>query len=581
MGGRLRVGVAIADVAHAENWRLRLLEKISDSKELELAAFIAPKVGGAKGEGARKNGSGLFAFLHQLDDRLLAKRSPCDRTAILQKLQPVKRIDEDRGEKRGDEGGLLASPETGLSGLDIIVWLEQGRPPRSLAKAARFGVWWLYPADDRIQRQGPPGFWESCHQLPVSGLTLKALLNEEPGERRDCDEPGERVVARAFFNTKFSAARNADFILEKAVAFIMRQLRQLAIAGEMATEPAGEAGMGEAGLGGAQQQQPDAAAMIRYGAGLAGSLARRASDELLVKGRLRPFMWTLMFGQRPAGEAINGGQGEGSGGPFSLASDNLAPDNLAKLIEARPNSNELWGDPFLFEKDGRTYVFFENYNYAVGVANISVGELVGDEFVFLGDVLNTGYHLSYPFIFEEQGEIYMMPESYNSSRLEVWKCASFPFEWRLHATAFEGQHTVDSILFRDEDQWWLFTNMSDEPYQDLCSELYLFAVDGPDLRHIEPHALNPVVIDTRYARNGGRVFRSGGQLYRSSQNNSHGVYGYGVNLMRIDRLDLQNYSETPVRQISPDFKPGLVGCHHMDFLGDRFVIDACRRYGGF
>jgi hypothetical protein len=90
-----------------------------------------------------------------------------------------------------------------------------------------------------------------------------------------------------------------------------------------------------------------------------------------------------------------------------------------------------------------------------------------------------------------------------------------------------------------------------------------------------------VVTDTRTARNGGRVYRQDGRLFRTSQNNSHGVYGYGLNIMEILQLDLDQYEERPVFQLQPGFRRGLVGCHHMDVSGDRFVIDACRRWGGY
>jgi hypothetical protein len=87
------------------------------------------------------------------------------------------------------------------------------------------------------------------------------------------------------------------------------------------------------------------------------------------------------------------------------------------------------------------------------------------------------------------------------------------------------------------------------------------------------------VIDGRTARNAGRVFRKQGRLYRLSQNNSHREYGWGLNLMEITRLDPQHYSERLLQTIAPDFRPGLIGCHHADMAGGVFVIDGCRRYG--
>ena len=68
-------------------------------------------------------------------------------------------------------------------------------------------------------------------------------------------------------------------------------------------------------------------------------------------------------------------------------------------------------------------------------------------------------------------------------------------------------------------------------------------------------------------------------MLRLAQNNSYGVYGYGLNVMEITQLDSANYSETRRVSVSPAFKPGLIGCHHMDQCGDVFVVDGCRRFG--
>jgi hypothetical protein len=63
---------------------------------------------------------------------------------------------------------------------------------------------------------------------------------------------------------------------------------------------------------------------------------------------------------------------------------------------------------------------------------------------------------------------------------------------------------------------------------------------------------------------------------RASQNNSHGVYGYGLNLMEIRRLDMERYEESLYRRIDPDFEPDVNGCHHVDFLNGKYVMDIRR-----
>ena len=228
---------------------------------------------------------------------------------------------------------------------------------------------------------------------------------------------------------------------------------------------------------------------------------------------------------------------------------------------------------------GETYVFFENYVYAAGRAKISVGRYSTNGFEVLGDALDLPYHLSFPYIFDWDGQLFMVPEASAAARVEVWRCVEFPFHWALYATALEGISVADTVLFEDGGHWWMFSNISNGPVEDHCNELHVFSIDGPKLKRVVPHPLNPVVMDSRVARNAGRIARRDGRLIRPSQNNSHGVYGWGLNLMEITRLDMEAYDERRISNFEPGFKPGIAACHHVDFADDIFVIDGCRLWG--
>jgi hypothetical protein len=89
-----------------------------------------------------------------------------------------------------------------------------------------------------------------------------------------------------------------------------------------------------------------------------------------------------------------------------------------------------------------------------------------------------------------------------------------------------------------------------------------------------------VIFDSRCARNAGRIWQRDGIVYRPAQDNSHGTYGYGLQLMRIDELTMERYREGSVRHITPNFKRGIIGCHHIDVLDNQIVFDVRHRYGG-
>ena len=50
------------------------------------------------------------------------------------------------------------------------------------------------------------------------------------------------------------------------------------------------------------------------------------------------------------------------------------------------------------------------------------------------------------------------------------------------------------------------------------------------MKIIEPHKDNPVIIDSRIARNAGPIFKYKSHYYRPSQANINGIYGNGLNL---------------------------------------------------
>jgi hypothetical protein len=244
-------------------------------------------------------------------------------------------------------------------------------------------------------------------------------------------------------------------------------------------------------------------------------------------------------------------------------------------VEIPPVAGGIKADPFLFQHDGECYLFYEAYAADDPKAHIAVGRFHGDTLELLGPALVGEDDLSYPFVFRDGEDIFMMPETHKSRRVEIWRCVDFPMKWELYSTALEGLSAADSILTQHAGKWWLFTSISDfHSYEDHCSELYVFEVDGPKLNRVTSHKRNPVVMGSAVARNAGRIFERDGRLYRPSQRSAHGIFGYGLNIMEIEQLDIENYAETCIRTIEPDFKTGVLGCHHFDAAGGRFVLDA-------
>ncbi|WP_299951089.1 hypothetical protein [Hyphomonas sp. BRH_c22] len=238
----------------------------------------------------------------------------------------------------------------------------------------------------------------------------------------------------------------------------------------------------------------------------------------------------------------------------------------ARTAETGTYGNYFLADPFLHAKDGKLTLFCEVYDYRLGRGYIGAADMSTGQPGEIVPVLDDPVHYSFPYVYEHDGETYMMPETASRNRIEVWRCIDFPVRWELVSTALDGQMPVDSAICWYEGRWWLFTSLARTHLGEHSTELYLFEADGPLLENLRPHVRNPIVIDARFARNGGRIFQEGGKLYRPSQSNRYGIYGYGLNIMEIAVLNPDQYTERPVRFFE--------GAHHIDSADGTVILDA-------
>lgn len=89
-------------------------------------------------------------------------------------------------------------------------------------------------------------------------------------------------------------------------------------------------------------------------------------------------------------------------------------DNFDMLWLPPEGSLRFMADPFGLWKDGLLHIFVETYDYRTRHGRIEV--LILDEdlkFLARKPVLRVPWHLSYPFVFEADGAIWLLPEAFN------------------------------------------------------------------------------------------------------------------------------------------------------------------------
>jgi hypothetical protein len=231
----------------------------------------------------------------------------------------------------------------------------------------------------------------------------------------------------------------------------------------------------------------------------------------------------------------------------------------------------FYADPFVFHYKGRTWLFVEEFQYAVGRALISVVELGAQGPIGTPRaVVARPHHLSYPFVFERDGEIWMLAEMSSARRVELQRAVHFPYDWEPAHCLIEGQEVSDATLVEHQNRLWLFGTVG-EGGASSWDALHLW--HAPKLTgEWRAHPRNPVLTDAASARPAGALFRSDGKLWRPAQDCTRG-YGSGLTLARVTRLDEEAFAQEVATTLYPGPSWPGIGLHTLNAAAGFEVID--------
>lgn len=216
-----------------------------------------------------------------------------------------------------------------------------------------------------------------------------------------------------------------------------------------------------------------------------------------------------------------------------------------------PYTPGVWyADPLLFHHEGKRYLFCEAFDMAAGRGDIAVcewdenGLLTAPRVVLRGDC-----HLSFPTVFDWNGDVYMIPETGHNHTLELYRCRTFPDEWEKVQAFATGGETCDTILL----------DKTDTALALLCSEtradnqLYVryrrytlrrlgggFALEEDEAYNLQHRAFDLT------SRNAGPLFWLDDQLIHPTQVST--TVDYGVYLQFYAR---RGASEVPLCAATP------------------------------
>jgi hypothetical protein len=263
-------------------------------------------------------------------------------------------------------------------------------------------------------------------------------------------------------------------------------------------------------------------------------------------------------------------------------------DGLAQLSSP---PGRYYADPFIFKKDDVNYLFFEDTDYKKGV--ISCCTI--DENLKISQpkvVLDRPYHLSFPCIFQEGDDIYMIPETGQRGTIEIYKSSEFPNKWELCKILVQGLQTADPVIFKHDGVWFLMctaragripqkqgVDQEIVSFDDGVLILYSDNILGdwsihPKCKDLFPFFQN----DSRLA---GNIFKYQGKLIKPVQKRDplSCRYGYGIGFKEIEitkteykEKNLEMY-DIMVKDILPYWCDNLIGTHTFNFNEDFITLD--------
>ena len=231
-----------------------------------------------------------------------------------------------------------------------------------------------------------------------------------------------------------------------------------------------------------------------------------------------------------------------------------------------------FADPFPAVRDGRTAVLVEDFDETTNRGVISALERTEAGWRLHAAVIDAGVHASYPFLVEDAGELFCVPETWQAGEVQLWRCVEFPTRWERAGSLLRGVGLIDPTVFRHGDGWWLLGTIKDDEPDAKLHAWSAPALTGP----WSPHPLNPVKIDVTSSRPAGNPFVLDGALYRPAQDCST-AYGAGVVCNRVTSLDARGLVEEAVARVAVPPSAYSSGTHTLASADGMWAVDG-RRY---
>ncbi|MGQ0538027.1 MAG: glucosamine inositolphosphorylceramide transferase family protein [Gemmatimonadaceae bacterium] len=428
--------------------------------------------------------------------------------------------------------------------LDFILKFAFGIVRGAALETARYGVWSFHHGDEEHYRGGPPAFWEIYKGDPITGALFQRLTDRLDGG----------IVLKKCWVATDPRSHRANLQRVQAASAHLARLAALDIAHGRSDYFSGAPSKTTAPV----YVAPNERQMLRFWFRLAANWVRYKVHNQRVDD------WNV---------------GLIAGTPQQWLDPHFVPNVQWSRYRV---PGQMLADPFLVPAGAEPRILVEEFDWRSERGRISEIRRSSDGTLSeIAPAIDEDLHMSYPCCFAYDGGLYCIPETAQARQIRLYRWHDDSARWALEGVMIDDVAAVDATVFEAFGSWWLFAGGSANEPDSVGSRagpwsLYVWNAPSP-FGPWSAHPGNPVKTDVRSSRPAGTPFWHDGRLYRPAQNGAKS-YGGGLALNRIDRLSMDDFSETTVRQILPSdlSSPYTDGIHTLNGFGPWTVIDAKR-----
>lgn len=543
---KLKIGLFLEDY-NVENWFYNLIEEILKSDCLEIVLIINEQSSKAKHK--LKSLKKTWNYINQIFFNLYSvlekkRRKNSFNVFQIKNVKNLLRCEEILLSKNSKLSALTIEKEEiqqiKSKQLDVIICAQYNKLTIQILTATKNGVWYFKHGNYNVETNKLSGVWETFKKDYNTKVSLN-VINE--------NIKSEMAIYETAFNTDHLFIwRNRQNVFWKSKSIMKRKLDELhELGSELFFQKLTPQVITNENKG-KLFKAPNNFETLKY----VSKLYFFATNKV-IKRQFYFNQWVLLY---------------------SLDENDKIDRAFKNFKRLLPPKDRFWADPFIIKKEDKYFIYIEELIYKENRGKISVIEMDSDGNYSKPEVvLETDYHLSYPFLIEDSGELYMLPETQENKTIELYKCVEFPNKWKLEKILFQNIKAVDSTIIKYNDKYWLFTNLTEYNGEHLINELCLFYSDNLLGDSWTNHPHNPISTDHTYSRPAGNIFMHENKLLRPSQNCSK-HYGYGIQMQEIVKLTETEYQEKNIESIYPNWDIDLLSTHTFNTMDNLTFIDA-------